>query len=173
MFHNHYFGWSLAKLLALKTKKWFCDMQAWRLCIQCVKCSTGSLVLWYWYSGSLHNFHGEGIPVFDCSWQEWILMVLSSAGNHHTCQPIQFAKTQYKIHFFSLFWGNMAILTGKWIQENVIFVRFCCCFKLSKKIEELSNEQLMNAITKCTLAGLVQYAKKSHQKWDLRLCMHI
>ena len=23
--------------------------------------------------------------------------------------------------------------TGKWIQENIIFMRFCCCFKLSKK----------------------------------------
>ena len=53
-------------------------------------------------------------------------------------------------------------------------MRFCCwCFKLSKKIEKLLNEQSMNAITKCTLAGLVQYAKKSHQKWDLRSCIHI
>ena len=43
----------------------------------------------------------------------------------------------------------------------------------SKKIEKLSNEQPMNAIAKCTLAGLVQNAKKSHQKLDLKLCMHI
>ena len=92
-------------------------------------------------------------------------MVLSSAGNHHTCQPIQFAKTQYKIQnkIFFIILGEYGH-TGKWIQENVIFVRFCCCFKLSKKIEELSNEQPMNAITKCTLAGLVQSSKKSHQK---------
>ena len=39
----------------------------------------------------------------------------------------------------------------KWIQENVSFVRFCCCFKLSKKIEKLS---------KCTLTGLAWQAKK-------------
>ena len=26
--------------------------------------------------------------------------------------------------------------TGKWIQENIIFMRFCCCFKLSKKTEK-------------------------------------
>ena len=39
--------------------------------------------------------------------------------------------------------------------------------KLSKKIEKLSNEQLMNAITKCTLAGLVQYAKKSEVRFKV------
>ena len=32
---------------------------------------------------------------------------------------------------------------GKWIQENTIFMRFCCCFKLSKKVKK-------HAITKCT-----------------------
>ena len=31
---------------------------------------------------------------------------------------------------------------GKWIQENIIFKRFCCCFKLIKKIQKLLNEQL-------------------------------
>ena len=30
---------------------------------------------------------------------------------------------------------------GKWIPENIIFMRFCSCFKLSKKIEKLLNEQ--------------------------------
>ena len=25
--------------------------------------------------------------------------------------------------------------TGKWIQENIIYMRFCCCFKLSKKLK--------------------------------------
>ena len=68
----------------------------------------------------------------------------------------------YKIQYFHYFRGYDH--TGKWIQENIIFMRFCCCFKLRKKTEKLSEEQLMNAITKCTLAGLVQYAKKSHQK---------
>ena len=43
---------------------------------------------------------------------------------------------QYKI-VFSLFWGGYSHL-GKWIQENIIFMRFCC-FKLSKKIEKLLN----------------------------------
>ena len=88
----------------------------------------------------------------------------------HTCQPIQF--TSIKNFFFSIILGGYG-RTGKWIQENIIFMRFCCCFKLSKMIEKLSNEQPMKAITKCTLAGQVQYGKKSHQKWDLKLCMHI
>ena len=70
---------------------------------------------------------------------------------------------QYKIKKKIIIFGGYG-QTGKWIQENIIFMRFCCCFKLSKKTEKLSNEQPMNAITKCTLAGLVQYAKKSHQK---------
>ena len=51
----------------------------------------------------------------------------------------------YKIQLFSL-----------WIQENIIFMRFCFCFKLSKKIEKLSNMQLTHTIAKCTLTGLVQ-----------------
>ena len=46
---------------------------------------------------------------------------------------------QDKIHlFFSLFWGGFGH-TGKWIQENIIFMQFC--FKLSKKIEKLLKEQ--------------------------------
>ena len=89
----------------------------------------------------------------------------------HTCQPIPFTSIKYSCCFSIILGGYSR--TGKWIQENIIFMRFCCCFKLNKKIEKLSNEQLMKVITKCTLAGLVQYAKKSHQKWDLKLCMHI
>ena len=57
---------------------------------------------------------------------------------------------QYKIHlFFSLlllllfFFGGGGEggfgHTGKWIQENIIFMQFC--FKLSKKIEKLLKEQ--------------------------------
>ena len=45
---------------------------------------------------------------------------------------------------------------GKLIEENIIFMRFCCCFKLSKKTEKLSNEQTTHTIAKCTLTGLVQ-----------------
>ena len=69
----------------------------------------------------------------------------------HTCQPIQF--TSIKSSLFIMFRGYG--LTGKWIQKNIIFVRFSC-FKLSKKIEKLSYEQLTHAIAKCTLTGLVQ-----------------
>ena len=63
--------------------------------------------------------------------------------------------------------------TGKWLQENIIFMRFCCCFKQSKKTEKLSNQQPTHAIAKCILTGLVQQAKKSHWKWDLksRMCI--
>ena len=66
----------------------------------------------------------------------------------HTCQPIQFTSIKYR--FFIFFWGGGGGgygHIGKWIQENtIIFMRFCCCFKLSKKIEKLSNEQLTHAI---------------------------
>ena len=68
----------------------------------------------------------------------------------HTCQPVQFTSIKFLKIIILGGYGH----TGKWIQENVIFMRFCCCFKLSKKIEKLSNQQPMNAITKCTLAGL-------------------
>ena len=71
----------------------------------------------------------------------------------HTCQPIQFTGIKLKKSLFS---GDMAIIIRKWIQENIIFMRFCCCFKLSKKTEKLSNEQLTHPITKCTLTGIVQ-----------------
>ena len=37
-------------------------------------------------------------------------------------------------------------------------------FKLSKKTEKLLNEQLTLVITRCTLTGLLQQAKKSHWK---------
>ena len=60
----------------------------------------------------------------------------------------------YKNFKKSLFWGGYGH-TGKWIQENIIFMRFCCCVEQSKKIEKLSNEQLTHAIAKCTLTGLI------------------
>ena len=87
----------------------------------------------------------------------------------HTCQPMQFTSIN-KIK--SLFWGGYGRI-GNWIQENKIFIRFWCCFKLSEKSEKLSNEQLTHAIAKCTLTGLVQKAKKSCWKWGLKSCMWI
>ena len=57
----------------------------------------------------------------------------------------------YKIQFLHYF-GRIWPYIAKWIQGNIIFMRFCCCFKLSKKIEKQLNEQPTHAITKCTLA---------------------
>ena len=42
---------------------------------------------------------------------------------------------RYKIHFLKLFGGDMAILE-KGFGKNIIFMRFCCCFKLSKKVKK-------------------------------------
>ena len=69
-----------------------------------------------------------------------------TVGDSHTCQPIQF--TGIKHSFFITMGGYGHI--GKWITS------FSWDFKLSKKIEKLSNEQLTHAITKCTLTGLVE-----------------
>ena len=71
----------------------------------------------------------------------------------HTIPVNPYSLPVWKYRFFIILGGYGH--TGKWIQENIIFMRFCCCFKLSKT-EKLSNEQPVNAITKCTLAGLVQ-----------------
>ena len=71
----------------------------------------------------------------------------------HTCQPIQF--TSIKDFFFLIILGGYGHI-GKWIQENIIFMRFCCCFKLSKKTEKLLNKQPTYVTAKCTLTGLVQ-----------------
>ena len=67
-----------------------------------------------------------------------VLCLVMVSGISHTCQPIQFTSIKYS---FSLFGGEYGHI-GKWIQENIIFMRFCCCFKLSKKTEKLLNEQL-------------------------------
>ena len=84
-------------------------------------------------------------------------LVLFVSTLSHTCQPIQFTSIK-KLKIIIL--GGYGH-TGKWIQENIIFMRLCCCFKLSKKSEKLLNEQPTHAIAKCTLTGLVQYAKKA------------
>ena len=73
-------------------------------------------------------------------------------GQKHTCQPIQFASIKILKIIILGRYGH----TGKWIQENIIFMRFCCCFKLSKKIEKPSNKETTHAIAKCALTGLVQ-----------------
>ena len=86
--------------------------------------------------------------------------MLSNIIYKHTCQPIQFTCIKYSFYIILGGYGH----TGKWIQENLTFMRFCCCFTLSKKIEKLVNEQQTHAITKCTRIGLVQKAKKYHQK---------
>ena len=62
---------------------------------------------------------------------------------------------QYKIQFFFNYFRGYGHI-GKWIQENIIFLRFCCCFKLSKNTEKLLNKQPTLASAKCTLTGLVQ-----------------
>ena len=73
-------------------------------------------------------------------------------GQNHTCQPIQFASIKILKIIILGRYGH----TGKWIQENIIFVRFCRCFKLIQKIQKLSNELPTNTIAKCTLTSLVQ-----------------
>ena len=77
--------------------------------------------------------------------------LINYCAEKHTCQPIQFTGIKYSS--FIIFGGYGHI--GKWIQENIIFMRFCCCFKLSKKTEKLLNGQLTLAIAKCTRTGLV------------------
>ena len=69
--------------------------------------------------------------------------------NSYTCQPIPFTSIKFLKNPIIL--GRYGHI-GKWIQENTIFMRFCCCFKLRKKSEKLLNEQPTLAITKCTLA---------------------
>ena len=62
---------------------------------------------------------------------------------------------QYKIYKKIIILGGYGH-TGKCIQENIIFMKFCCCFKLSEKTEKLLKEQSTHAVAKCTLTGLVQ-----------------
>ena len=60
----------------------------------------------------------------------------------HTCWPIQFMSIKYSFFIILGRYGHI----GKWVQENIIFMRFCCCFKLTKKIKKLLNEQLTHTI---------------------------
>ena len=43
---------------------------------------------------------------------------------------------RYKVIFKNHYFGGYGH-TGKWIQENIIFMRFRSCFKLRKKIQKL------------------------------------
>ena len=63
-------------------------------------------------------------------------------GDPHTCQPVQF--TGRKHSFFHYLEGG---IWPYWKMDKIIFMRFCCCFKLSKKFEKL--EQLTHV--HCTL----------------------
>ena len=80
-------------------------------------------------------------------WDSLLLDVVTCLSTHTVYQ--------YKIPFFFYYLGGYG-RTGKWIQENTIFMRFCCCVKLCQKTEKLSKEQPVHAIAKCTLTGLVQ-----------------
>ena len=66
---------------------------------------------------------------------EWycVFLVFSTL-KMHTCQPIQFTGIKINKKITS-FWGGYGH-NGRWIQENIIFMRFCCCFKMSKKIKK-------------------------------------
>ena len=56
---------------------------------------------------------------------------------HLSTYPVYWYKIKKKIIIFGGY-GHIR----KWIQESIIIMRFCCCFKLSKKTEKLLNEQL-------------------------------
>ena len=74
--------------------------------------------------------------------------LINYCAEKHTCQPIQFTGIKYSSFIILGGYGHI----GNRIQENIIFMRFCFCFKLSKKTEKLSNEQPTQAIAKCTLS---------------------
>ena len=75
----------------------------------------------------------------------------------HTCQPIQFTSIKYSLFvclFFQYFrgtWPYWKMVTGKHNFHEILLF-----FKLSRRIEKLSNEQPTHAIAKCPLTGLVQ-----------------
>ena len=90
--------------------------------------------------------------------QTWIKII-----NHkmHTCQPIQFTGIKYMFFPSSFFCfggggGGGYGHTEKWIQEKIIFMRFCCSFKLSKKKKKTLKVQPIDALAKCTLTSLEQ-----------------
>ena len=64
------------------------------------------------------------------------LVFLFLASSFYTCQPIQFTSIKLKKVIILGRYGH----TGKWIQENIVFMRFCFCFKLSKKTEKMHTD---------------------------------
>ena len=49
----------------------------------------------------------------------------------YTSQPIQFTSIKYRFFIILRGYGHI----GKWTQENIIFMRFCYCFKLAKRLK--------------------------------------
>ena len=74
---------------------------------------------------NVHSRDESGTPTTVCSIDE-----IGASTNVHTCQPIHFTSIKFKKIIILGGYGH----TGKWIQENTIFMR-CCCFKLSKKMK--------------------------------------
>ena len=66
----------------------------------------------------------------------------------HSVHPYK----NFKNHYLGGIWPNRKTVTGKHNFHEILLL----FFKLSKKIEKLSNEQQTHAIAKCTLIGLVQ-----------------
>ena len=82
----------------------------------------------------------------------------------HTGSPLHSGKVsylsthrvyQYKIQFLIIL-GGYGHNYWKMDTGRYHFHEIWCCFKLSKKIEKLLNEQPALTIAKCTLTGLVQ-----------------
>ena len=82
------------------------------------------------------------------------LLVLADPNSvQHTCQPIQITCIKkFLNHYFGGIWPHWKMDTGKHNFHEILLL----FFKLSKKIEKLSNEQPTHTIAKCTLIGLVQ-----------------
>ena len=84
----------------------------------------------------------------------WVILCISCVLNFKNAYLSTSTVYWYKILFFPIILGGYGH-NGRRIQENIIFMRFCC-FKMSKKIQKLSNEQPTHTTAKCTLTGRVQ-----------------
>ena len=86
-------------------------------------------------------WHGDNYPqnksihAFNVAWRQVMRKLKSKLFTQanwlstHTCQTTQFTSIKYS--FFIIVGGCGQ--TGKWKQENIIFMRFGCCFKPSTK----------------------------------------
>ena len=109
-----------------------------------------------WMHVELFHMDVCRIVMYGCVWNCYVwmcveLLCMDVCGLVNP-QPIQFTGIKYS--FFIILGGYGHV--EKWIQQKIIFMRFCCCFKPNKKIQKLSNELPTNTIAKCTLTGLVQ-----------------